>query len=53
MAGDTSALAGAAVDALGRGVSIAHAVSLGIMIVTLVPLRRLMAGPALTGEQGR
>jgi MFS family permease len=53
LAGDTSALAGAAVDALARGVSIAHAVSLGIMLVSLIPLRRLMVGPPLTGEQGR
>lgn len=52
LAGDTSDLAGAAVDALANGVSIAHAVSLGIMIVTLVPLHRLMTGPPLIGEQG-
>jgi MFS family permease len=53
LAGDTSALAGAAVEALARGVSIAHAVSLGIMVMALIPLHRLMAGPPLTGEQGR
>jgi MFS family permease len=53
LAGDTSALAGAAVSALARGVSIAHAVSLGIMILTLAPLHRLLTGPPLTGERGR
>jgi MFS family permease len=53
LAGDTSALAGGAVDALATGVSIAHAVSFGIMMLTLIPLRRLMSGQALTGEQGR
>jgi MFS family permease len=52
LAGDTSALAGAAVTALANGVSLAHAVSLGIMVLTLLPLHRLMTGPALTGEQG-
>jgi hypothetical protein len=53
LAGDTSALAGAAVSALATGVSIAHGVSLGIMILTLVPLHRLLTGPPLTGERGR
>jgi MFS family permease len=53
LAGDTSALAGAAVAALARGVSIAHAVSLGIILVALIPLHRLLAGPPLSGEQGR
>jgi hypothetical protein len=52
LAGDTSALAGEAVGALARGFSIAHAVSLGIMILTLLPLRRLLTGPRATGERG-
>ena len=52
LAGDTSELAGAAVTALASGVSIAHGVSFGIMLLTLLPLRRLMAGPPLTGERG-
>jgi hypothetical protein len=53
LAGDTSALASEAVSALARGVAIAHAVSLGIMVLTLLPLRRLLTGPPFTGEQGR
>jgi MFS family permease len=52
LAGDTSALAGAAVTALANGVSLAHAVSLGIMVLTLYPLQRLITGPPLTDEQG-
>jgi MFS family permease len=52
LAGDTSGLAGAAVDALASGVTIAHAVSLAIMTLTLLPLRRLMSGPPLRAEQG-
>jgi hypothetical protein len=52
LAGDTSSLAGAAVTALASGVSVAHGVSFGIMVLTLLPLHRLMTGPPLTGDQG-
>jgi hypothetical protein len=52
LAGDSSALGGAAVTALAQGVSIAHAVSLGIMVLTVFPMHRLVSGPPLTGERG-
>jgi MFS family permease len=52
LAGETSDLAGAAVAALDRGFAVAHGVSLVIMVVAVIAVQRLMAGPLSPLSEG-